>query len=54
MGLDINLFREQNENGKIVLESQRRRGKDPQTVQVVIDADNKYREGDHDDLLHSP
>jgi len=44
MGLDINLFREQNENGKIVLESQRRRGKGPETVQVVIDADTKYRE----------
>jgi len=45
MVLDINLFREQNDNGKLVFESQKRRGKGPETVQVVIDADKKHREG---------
>ncbi|PRP87073.1 hypothetical protein PROFUN_04809 [Planoprotostelium fungivorum] len=44
MGLDILLFREQFENGKLVKESQRRRGKGPETVDAVITADGKAKE----------
>jgi len=43
MGLDITNFREQCDNGKVVLESQERRGKGPETVRVVIEADEKAR-----------
>jgi seryl-tRNA synthetase len=46
MVLDIVLFRkDQGGDPDLVIESQRRRGKGPETVQAVIDADNKWRKG---------
>lgn len=46
MGLDIVLFRkDQGGDPDLVIESQKRRYKGPETVQAVIDADAKWRKG---------
>jgi len=49
MVLDIQIFRkDQGGDPDLVIESQRRRGKGPETVQAVIDADNKWRKARFD------
>lgn len=44
MGIDINLLRkEKGGNPDLVRESQRKRNKDPKTVDIVIELDEQWR-----------
>lgn len=54
MGLDINLFRtEKGGNPDIVRESQRRRYKDPSTVDAIIEKDEEWRKSRYNlDILN--
>lgn len=48
MGIDINLLRkEKGGNPDIVRESQRKRNKDPKTVDIVIELDEQWRKKKH-------